>query len=390
MIKPLKIAIYSGQIPSTTFIERLIKGFSTREEKVLLFGIKRKSIKYSQSILVVGYKNDRFSKALHFLKYSLLLLLFNSKEKGVLDNILKLQNRNTWNDKLKSYPVLYYKPDVFHIQWAKGLKDWMWVQEFGMKLVLSLRGAHINYSPITEPELGAMYRNNFPKVNGFHAVSHAIALEASKYGVNLGRIRVVKSGLNLKENPFDLKSKVPTSKLQIISVGRNHWIKNYSLALDAMSVLKKKDIAFHYSIVGVDTEESLLFQREQLQLQENVSFIKALSFEEAQMAIKNADILLLPSLEEGIANVVIEAMMLGTLVVSTDCGGMAELVKPLHTGYLVPIRDVEAMASAIEAVTTLSLEAYQAMLLEARAFVEQEHTEEQMVNRMQDLYESLF
>jgi len=356
----------------------------------LLFGIKRKPVSYLQSVSVIGYKNNRFTKALHLLKYSLLLLLFHNKEKHILDNLLKSQNRNTWNDKLKSYPVLYYKPDVFHIQWAKGLEDWMWVQEFGMKLVLSLRGAHINYSPITEPKLAAMYRKNFPKVEAFHAVSNAIAIEATKYGAALERIQVVKSGLSVKNNPFELKNTVPKNMLNIISVGRNHWKKNYSLALDAMSVLKKKNIAFHYSIVGVDNEENLLFQRAQLQLQENVNFIKALPFKEAQMAIKNADILLLPSLEEGIANVVIEAMMLGTLVVSTDCGGMAELIKPLQTGYLVPIRGVEAMASAIEAVTTLSLEAYQSILLEARAFVEQQHTEEQMVSGMQNLYESLF
>ena len=51
--------------------------------------------------------------------------------------------------------------------------------------------------------------------------------------------------------------------------------------------------------------------------------------------IKNADILLLSSVEEGIANVVLEAMALGTLVVSTECGGMNEVIKNNENGFLV-------------------------------------------------------
>ena len=39
MSKALRIAIYSGNIPSTTFIERLIEGVANSGQKVLLFGV---------------------------------------------------------------------------------------------------------------------------------------------------------------------------------------------------------------------------------------------------------------------------------------------------------------------------------------------------------------
>ena len=41
----MKIAIYSGTVPSTTFIEQLIHGVA-EEHQVYLFGVRRKPIKY--------------------------------------------------------------------------------------------------------------------------------------------------------------------------------------------------------------------------------------------------------------------------------------------------------------------------------------------------------
>ena len=58
----------------------------------------------------------------------------------------------------------------------------------------------------------------------------------------------------------------------------------------------------------------------------------------------------MPSIEEGIANVCIEAMFCKLLVVSTNCGGMSELITNGETGYLVPTRNPEAIAKSIKAI----------------------------------------
>lgn len=62
-----------------------------------------------------------------------------------------------------------------------------------------------------------------------------------------------------------------------------------------------------------------------------------------------SDIFILSSLVEGLPNVLVEAMMCGCTPVSTDCPtGPRELLQEGKYGYLVPMRDPEAMAAAIE------------------------------------------
>jgi glycosyltransferase involved in cell wall biosynthesis len=62
-----------------------------------------------------------------------------------------------------------------------------------------------------------------------------------------------------------------------------------------------------------------------------------------------ADVFVLSSHVEGLPNVLVEAMMCGCTPVSTDCPtGPREVLQDGKFGYLVPVRDPEAMAHAIE------------------------------------------
>lgn len=61
--------------------------------------------------------------------------------------------------------------------------------------------------------------------------------------------------------------------------------------------------------------------------------------------LQSADIFVLPSLEEGFSNALLEAMAVGLPIVATDVGGNAEALK--ETGLLVPARDSIALAEAI-------------------------------------------
>ncbi|MNF54107.1 Glycogen synthase [compost metagenome] len=382
-----KIAIYSGEIPSTIFIERLVEGMADSSYRIYLFGTLKRKKKYGKNVIVVGYKN-RLEKTLQFLYYSLLLSVFQRQDKKKLNDLLVEQGNESYAAKLKYYPVLYHRPDIFHLQWAKGVGDWIWVQEFGIKLVLSLRGTHITISPIGDICWKALYTEVFRKLDGFHSVSHATARIAQGFGADSAKIKTIYSGLDLDALPFVLKEKINTP-LKIVSIGRSHWVKGYSYALDGLAILQQQSFAFDYSIIGIGTDEELLVQRSQLGLEESIHFVAPMPFDAVLNTIREADVLLLSSVEEGIANVVLEAMALGTLVIATDCGGMKEVVTDGENGFLIPIRNPLAIAEAIQKVGAFTVADYQKMSLSARKTIENQHSHQKMIADMKALYESV-
>jgi glycosyltransferase involved in cell wall biosynthesis len=384
-MRKFKIAIYCGEIPPPTFIDRLINGLAEKGNKLILVGKLTRKVSYkSNHVKIIGY-SGKISKTFILLYYSVLLSLFQNKEKKKLKNWMELNSKYNNISKIRYYPILYNRPDVFHLQWIKGIEDWVWVREFDIKLIVSLRGAHINYTPICEPKYAEIYKRYFPLVDGFHGVSKAIMQEAIKYNSTLEKSKVVYSGLNTKNMSFNLTKK-SVEHLQILSVGRNHWKKGYRYALDCMRILKDRNVKFTYTIVGVDEDEELLFQRKQLDLLKEVFFVPKLGFNDVIEKMKKANMLLLPSLEEGIANVVLEAMAIGTVVVSSDCGGMKEVIKHNENGFLVPVRNSKDMAQAILDASQLSESESSKMLLSARDQIEKQHNEKNMIHGILTLY----
>jgi glycosyltransferase involved in cell wall biosynthesis len=59
------------------------------------------------------------------------------------------------------------------------------------------------------------------------------------------------------------------------------------------------------------------------------------------------DIFVLPSLNEGMGRVLVEAMAAGKPIVASNVGGIPDLVKHDHNGLLVPPGDEKALAAAI-------------------------------------------
>jgi N,N'-diacetylbacillosaminyl-diphospho-undecaprenol alpha-1,3-N-acetylgalactosaminyltransferase len=64
--------------------------------------------------------------------------------------------------------------------------------------------------------------------------------------------------------------------------------------------------------------------------------------------IKASNLLILPSIHEGLPLVVIEAMAVGTPVIATNIYGIPELIEDGVNGKLVPIKDSKSIANAIE------------------------------------------
>ena len=390
----MKIAIFSGAIPSTTFIENLIDGVSQHHE-VMLFGVLSKQRVYKKKkVHLYITPRSHWRNLLITAIRSFRLLFKNHTHLKIIYKEAKqyptFYERFIWFSKF--VPIALYQPDIIHFQWARDMDFYaFFVTKLKFKAVVSLRGAHINYTPIVQPKIGELYQTIFPLIDGFHAVSEAIKIEAQQYGVLSSKTRVIHSPIKpLFFERFQPKTYSLKQELHIVSVGRFHWKKGYTYALDALRILKSNGVHFTYTIIGPKAyTEALLFQLHDLDLLDDVTLVNHLDQDALITYLQKQDVLLLPSLEEGIANVVLEAMAVGLPVISTDCGGMVEVINHKETGWLVPVRDPESIAEAIIEFTKTSEKDLHRITQNAHDFVKAHFNAEDSIQKFLELYEEV-
>jgi len=101
-------------------------------------------------------------------------------------------------------------------------------------------------------------------------------------------------------------------------------------------------------LVGSGPLESRLRELVQrLGVTESVVFVGRRSHDQMPQIVAAADVLVLPSLNEGLPRVILEAMATGLPVVATSVGGIPELVTDGRTGLLVRPGDEGALADAV-------------------------------------------
>lgn len=135
----------------------------------------------------------------------------------------------------------------------------------------------------------------------------------------------------------------------ILSVGRlSDPRKNVMLLLRAYAHLHAdRPNTPELWLAGAPPEETAQAFIREAGIGERVRILGPQTDEGLRKLYREASIYVLSSDEEGLGIVILEAMASGVPVVSTDCGGPATMVIEGRTGFLTPVGDTAAMASAI-------------------------------------------
>jgi glycosyltransferase involved in cell wall biosynthesis len=164
-------------------------------------------------------------------------------------------------------------------------------------------------------------------------------------GVARDKIRVVYNALTDSAFELALPAKLDSSVPVVVCVANLKATKGHRYLLEAAAQLRDRGLACTYALVGAGPEQGRLqHQAETLGL--DVRFLGARTDIAALLA--RADVVVLPSLTEGMSNAVMEAMAAGKPVVATTAGGTAELIE--GRGVLVPPADAAALAAGLERV----------------------------------------
>ncbi len=136
--------------------------------------------------------------------------------------------------------------------------------------------------------------------------------------------------------------------VELLTVGRLALHKGLDVLLTALTQVAP-DVRWRLTIVGDGPERAALqAQAACLGVADRVSFKGWATRESLPEIYRGADVFLLPSREEGMANVLMEAMCAGLPSIATRIAGSSEAVVEGETGWLVPSEDAPALARAIE------------------------------------------
>jgi glycosyltransferase involved in cell wall biosynthesis len=167
-------------------------------------------------------------------------------------------------------------------------------------------------------------------------------------GLPRERTRVVYNGIDVPDRAgaAELPGEWNGGRPRAVMVANLRPYKGHQEVLQAVAKVVESHPDFLAVLVGDGVEgEPLTRRSRELGIEGNVVF--AGRRRNAAELMSGFDFTLLGSSQEGFPNVVMESMVRGVPVVSTDVGGVGELVTEGVTGLLVPFGDVGAMAKAI-------------------------------------------
>jgi polysaccharide biosynthesis protein PelF len=206
------------------------------------------------------------------------------------------------------------------------------------------------------------------------------------YGAPENRIKVIYNGVSERVfRPQPATIRVPTA----VQLARIDPLKDQITMLRVADRVRREipNVRFlHYGPVADDGYwDEVRALHTELRLQETVSFMG--NTDDPSGALNQGHVAFLTSISEAFPYTVVEALMCGKQVVSTDVGGVREAIGTI--GATAPPRDVEGLAAALLVILRQSDEDLERLGREARERAVEHFTLERFVDEYRSSYEEL-
>ena len=333
-------------------------------------------------------------------------IISSLKKRGILFTQIDDLRReiHPWLD-LKSFFLLLREIkagqyDIVHTHTSKAGVVGRWAAKFaGVKCIIHTPHGHIFYG-----YFNSFISKIFIAIEQFTAlITHKI-ITLTERGkeehiafkiARTEKFTAIYSGVdleNLEREPCDIGSFkkeffVPPQATVFGTVARIDPIKGIRYLVEAMAKLIQSFPNSRLLIVGDGTERQEIQKKvNSLHLAEKVIFTGYR--EDVPQLLQIMDVFVLPSLNEGMGRVILEAMAFAKPVIATNTGGIPEIVQDGKTGILVAPRQSEPLA---EAMLKLSADPLLRKELGAngKIFLEDTFTLDRMVEKIDNLYTEL-
>ena len=225
------------------------------------------------------------------------------------------------------------------------------------------------------------------KGQGVVAVSRAIQERiVNVSGIVRDRIRVIHNGLDLGRFPrpnFSENSGGVSWRTPVIgTLGHLSEKKGQRVFLQAVKLLLERGLDSEFVVLGDGPDRTALRS-----LADELNVTKRVTFTHHTVSgqLNQLDLLVEPSLQEGLGMSVMQAMATGVPVVANGVGGLYDLIEDGVTGVMVPAGDPVALADAIGRLISNPSERLE-LAKQARLMVEREFSSDLVAQKLVDYY----
>lgn len=407
----MQIAFIVNKFPclSQTFILNQITGLIDRGHKVDIYATKSDVTskihtdvdKYNLLDKVYYFPEVPNNKFHRLIKGFVLLTRHYRKPKFLLNIISKRRGYGIQLLSLRwiysTVPFLYrQKYDIVHCHFGtNGLKGMIFqdIRNLSPKLVTTFHGYDVNSETYTSNNniyKPLCYAGDLYTVNSTYTKNKAI-----KLGFPKERIVKLPVGLNLSKYGFQEKRLLSEEKIKIVTVARLVEKKGIEYSIKSVAKVIKSYPNVEYQIIG-DGElrpklENLIAS---LGLVDKIKLCGWMNENEVRQRYKNAHIFILSSVTasngdmEGQGLVLQEAQAMGLPVLSTLHNGIPDGVLDGKSGFLVPEKDVDALAEKLQYLVEHP-ESWAEMGKAGRNFVEKHFDINKLNDRLVGIYQKL-
>ncbi len=249
------------------------------------------------------------------------------------------------------------------------------------------------------------------RIRCYLAISEAVAEGLRERGVSQARIRLVPSAVDpaplaaaaraqlgdavplpaaydptLRETQRQALG-LPAGAYLVGAAGALDRSKGYDILLRAASIACVQAPQLHVVVAGEGPESARLDEEARL-LGMGEHFRLLGRRRDLPRLFAALDLFCMPSREEGLGSVVLEAFAAGVPVLASDAGGLAELLQPGVTGRLAPRANPEALAAGLLAALNQPEEGRR-MALAARDCALRQFGVERMTDAVERIYRAL-
>jgi glycosyltransferase involved in cell wall biosynthesis len=244
----------------------------------------------------------------------------------------------------KKYDVVYIAPTVSSFGFYKDFIVVFIVKLFQKKVVF-----HQHNKGVSKRKKNIF--NNF-LYRFFYKDIHVILLSKLLYDdiqefVPISKVYTCPNGIANVE--FDIKNKFKNDVPVLLFLSNLIESKGVYTLLEACAVLKEKGINFKCLFVGGEgdiTKNDFLIKTEELNLFDNVSYLGKMYGEEKHQIFMKSDVFIFPTFyyNECFPLVTLEAMQYAIPVISTEEGGIPEIIENGFNGFIVPNKNSSELA----------------------------------------------